>query len=103
MSVIQRIKELYDTAKSGNYYDVKNAEYDILYTVLPQLIQEHEALLRFVEAIRSLDPVERQTQFGVTDESKITDHTVRAVNETIDVWKDAINTALQALDKELKG
>ena len=107
MSVIQRIKELRD-ALDGYipYPDVNLSTHEFiaklvesepsreksadvpwkLIELLPQLIQEHEALLRFVKAVKKARYEDFEHEEGV---------------HWIDYDTDKVNTALRALDKEL--
>lgn len=99
MSVIQRIKELREKATHGEWDNVWGVSEDdetyilALHNAFPQLIQEHEALLRFVERVKGMDTngvVVKRLDFG----GSITER--QAIHLEIEA-------ALQALDKELKG
>lgn len=102
MSVIQRIKELESNGKvlATLYENAEgNLECTPLQELLPQLIQEHEALLRFVERVRGikLDSVPTVIDGACLNEVE------NAVLKTNRSWRTQRNDALTQLDKELKG
>jgi hypothetical protein len=90
-STLNKIKELQKVIESGKLWKVIIAESEMR-TVLPSLIQEHEALLRFVEEIKTLD-----IQHEVIRESGDGSSIVK-----VNPLQHPISAALQALDKELK-